>query len=396
MRLPARAFLASVGAPSDGVELGPDGAPIAFRIWKNGANATDMGVHKFTKRSAEELMASQAMRGNEFSIDVDHLSLSESAPPESRKAVGWMKLAVRPDGLWAVDVRWTAAVVAGLTADPPEWRYFSPAYNTDSKTNEIVQYLNTALTNNPRTWNVTALAAQSPQKGNGMKYEDCLAALMGDDEDKKTEAMAAMKAAFGEEKVAVGEKKEEKPAEAAAPPVAPKEEKKEETETAALVASLASTVHAMSKKLDEQASEKESAERASILAARPDLPKSLVATLQKMALPLMRETISAIPAATVTNKAAAQFVAGTRGDTQTADGTSTHRASQLPPKDRTELSQAMGREDETPKLPFWAAGGYRTYPQMNREQARQYASAKKITLPAPAPVLAPVAFAGGK
>ena len=140
------------------VEYGADGLPVAFRIWKAGDNVTDFGVHRFTSRSAKLLLQEQATRGNLISIDVDHLSLKPEAPPEARKAVGWHRLAVRNGELWAVNVQWTDAVRAGLVSEPPAWRYVSPAYDVDQ--GEIVSYLNTALTNNPATHDVTALATR--------------------------------------------------------------------------------------------------------------------------------------------------------------------------------------------------------------------------------------------
>ena len=128
----------------DGVERSATGAPTAFRIWKAGANVTDYGTHVFTETSARLLMGAQEARGNLFSIDVDHLSLSQgkdAAPPESRKAVGFHRLEVRPSDtgpeLWASSVEWTDVVRAGLEKNPPEWRYFSPAYDVDKKTGEI-------------------------------------------------------------------------------------------------------------------------------------------------------------------------------------------------------------------------------------------------------------------
>lgn len=55
-------------------------APTSFRIWRPGANPTDMGVHRFTPRSARLLLTSQAQRGNICSIDYDHLSLERERP----------------------------------------------------------------------------------------------------------------------------------------------------------------------------------------------------------------------------------------------------------------------------------------------------------------------------
>lgn len=239
-----------------GVEAGverpsPGAAPTAFRIWKAGDNPTDYGVHRFTKESANMLLAQQGVRGNLYSIDVDHLSHNEKAPPESRKAVGWHTLAVRDSEagpeLWAENVEWTDEVKAGLEAKVPEWRYFSPAYAVDKKTGEILSYSNTAITNNPATHRVTALATlqksiAAAQRAKVMSVErqiqhvfaaaatkkmtaaELCAAMMGDDEEKKTEAMMMIAAAFpGEE----GDEKKKEEARKASEAEA--EKKKEES-----------------------------------------------------------------------------------------------------------------------------------------------------------------------
>jgi Mu-like prophage I protein len=146
-----------------GVERpGPGKAPTAFRIWKSGDNVTDYGVHRFTRESAAAILADQGVRGNLYSIDVDHLSHDPKAPAENHAAVGWHRLATRDSEngpeLWAVDVEWTDDVKAGLEAKVPKWRYFSPAYSVDKKTGEIMGYSNLALTSSPATHCVTELA----------------------------------------------------------------------------------------------------------------------------------------------------------------------------------------------------------------------------------------------
>jgi phage I-like protein len=110
------------------------------------------------------LLTLQKQRGNLFSIDVDHMSLNSQAPPENHKAVGWFTIEARHGDLWAVNVEWTDDVRAGLAKDPPEWRYFSPAYDTKRDSGEIVRLLNIAVTNNPATWNVTALAGATGEE----------------------------------------------------------------------------------------------------------------------------------------------------------------------------------------------------------------------------------------
>ena len=297
-------------ATGDGVERqGPSKAPSAFRIWQAGLNQTDMGAHDFTEKSARALVEQQARRGVLFSIDVDHMSLNETSPPESRKAVGWHRLAIR-DGasgpeLWAVDVEWTDTVRAGLEKDPPEWRYFSPAYRLGKDTNEIASYVNTALTNNPATHFVTALAntkgasamaeeENKEKKGEGaeapMKLEDVLAALMGDDEGKKEAAKKCMSDAYakayapnedGEEKASEGEEKASEE----------KEEKKEEREEMSvalgevkdLVRDLGREFHVLKdsvaarEKRDRKAEEDQ--RRTAILAKRPDLTGAVLSTI---------------------------------------------------------------------------------------------------------------------
>lgn len=212
---------ASIVRAASSLLIEGDGAPTAFRIWKAGDNPTDLGVHRFTERSAALLIEQQERRGNLFSIDYDHLSLDRDRPATAGQAAGWHSLEVRDSDegpeLWAVAVEWCAPAKAGLEEDPPRWRYFSPAYEVD-KDGEIFSYVNLALCINPRTWNVTQLAtrrAQQPRM-NIMKKAALLAALKAaaeaGDEDAKSafaayggdEALAAARAAEGDDD---GEKK---------------------------------------------------------------------------------------------------------------------------------------------------------------------------------------------
>jgi hypothetical protein len=144
----------------------PTSAPTAFRIWQAGRNPADDGGCLFSTRSADLLMTEQTVRGNLYSIDFDHLSLMSDRPADAGRAAGWHRLAVRPgpDGapeLWAVDVEWCADAKAGLEEQPPRWRYFSPAFDIDADTREVVSYLNTALCINPKTWNNNQLATRT-------------------------------------------------------------------------------------------------------------------------------------------------------------------------------------------------------------------------------------------
>lgn len=139
----------------------PGKAPTAFRIWSYGPNACDGKTVVFSERSAEELIAEQAARGRLYSFDFDHRSLLPDVSPGAAQASGWHALEVREhDGkpeLWAASCDWTEEARAGLEADPPTWRYFSPAFAVEPKTREVLSYVNTALTNNPLTHGIPAL-----------------------------------------------------------------------------------------------------------------------------------------------------------------------------------------------------------------------------------------------
>lgn len=390
-------------AASDGVERSSTGAPIAFRIWRAGANVTDHGTHIFSAASARDLMAEQSARGNLYSIDVDHLSLSKEAPPEARKAVGFHRLEVRqsPDGpeLWATAVEWTDAVRGGLEKNPPEWRYFSPAYDVNKKTGEIASYLNLALTNNPATWGVTALASLALQRGT-MDYKEIAAALFGDDDEKKKEAKkcisgmselekkaykAAVKAAFadepdGDEKKDEPEKKEETKA-SEEPTPEKKDEKKEETASKAAIAAtseLATTVAKQQKEIDEFKAERLAKQRAEVLATRKDLPESLVATLAKMPIDLMVETIKGIPVPDAADPAAATRVTATRGSSHAdSGGYGATRAARLPPAQHQELRERMSGEPAVRAI-GWDKDHPNdlVFPQIDKAEARRVLAAR--------------------
>lgn len=183
---------------------GPGRAPTAFLIWRAGVNMSDGGADVFTRRSADLLMSEQASRGNLLSIDYDHLSLKENRPADAGRAAGWHRIAVRLDEngepeLWAVDVEWCQTARAGLEADPPEWRYFSPAFTPDEESGEILSYTNLAICVNPATWNNNQLACRASGRRTAMEQAEreklavlnALAALMNDEAAGDDAAAAA-------------------------------------------------------------------------------------------------------------------------------------------------------------------------------------------------------------
>jgi hypothetical protein len=243
-------------------------------------------------------------------------------------------------------------VRAGLTKDPPEWRYFSPAYDTKKSSGEIVRLLNLALTNNPATHHVTALAnATAGDEESTMadedKKEETLAAMLAayDDEkdDKKKEEMKAaikakFKAAFGDDdKPAPADDKpaEKKETKADAPPPEKKETKADEPpakDEAKIAASIADKAivdfEAKRKARDEQI------EKDRILAA---LPAGDRETYKDLSLAQVERIVKRHHADVLTHFASAGSTMPTRGATQTE-----HRASSLPDGERDQLDKEMG------------------------------------------------------
>jgi len=235
-------------------------APTRFRIWKAGENMTDHGPIYFTAKSAALLKARQEERKTLYSIDYDHLSLSENRPAEAGQASGWHKLDFPLDAngepeLWATDVEWCQGAKEGIEARPPKWRYISPAYFTD-KEGQIIEYVNLALCINPATHDGTSLASRTQfvkNKDAAMDIESILAMLkalsmtegLGDEAKAKiAEIMAALEKAPASTPAPAAAKADEA---APAPATeAPKpEEKKDSFDLANRLAAAESQLHSM-------------------------------------------------------------------------------------------------------------------------------------------------------
>ncbi len=188
----------------EGASADIDSAPTEFRIFPAGVFVTDDGPHKMTRETAEELVELFRARGNEMCIDHDHATTSLDAPPENRKAAGWIgDLEVRGEGeLWAIHVRWDPMVEEWILAKPPKIRYVSPwyAFKMDGDLAIPTMINNVAVTNNPKTWHCWRLASQAVAvREKGMNESDtlnmgklliALLALMGAG-DERIKAMAA-------------------------------------------------------------------------------------------------------------------------------------------------------------------------------------------------------------
>jgi len=348
------------------VERGPGGAPVAFRIWPAGKTMTDKGPQFFTERSAALLMAEQTARQNLFSIDVDHLSLNEVAPPEARKAVGWHKLAVRRDAsgapeLWAVEAEWTDVASQGLAKEPPEWRYFSPAYQVDPKTREVVSYLNTALTNIPATWGVTALAS-SPQRGSVVMTKREMIAMFkkmseGDSPEAKACGLVVSMLESGtmpsEEPDGDEPPPHEEPdgdeANRPAPAAPPAETSRAASRTPAAPGvdpELGKLLARVQELETREAKRLEDDERAKLMATRPDLKGAVRAVVEKLPLAHIKELLPTLPKGPEVDPAAAAQATATRG----AGQSNTERGVRSSPEQKASIDARMGLAAKGPAI----------------------------------------------
>jgi phage I-like protein len=180
-----RTFIAALG--------GSEGAcPSEFRIFAYGTTDTLKGDYDFDDESAKAVLKNAADYGNKLTIDYEHQALSD--PPVRAPAAGRYRLALKDDGLYAVDVEWTPAAQKHL-ADK-EYLYYSPAFVPDDK-GRPERLLNVALTNIPATKNMTPLvAAKAPIEEPKMKT--VLLSLGLKDSASEAEALSAVTSLRGQ------------------------------------------------------------------------------------------------------------------------------------------------------------------------------------------------------
>lgn len=109
--------------------------------------------------SANALLSASTDQADKYLIDYDHQTLHSKANGQQAPAAGWFaELAWRPDdGLYAVDVEWTAAASAAIEAK--EYRYISPVLRYNPTTGEVTGLLMAALVNYPALDGLNDLAA---------------------------------------------------------------------------------------------------------------------------------------------------------------------------------------------------------------------------------------------
>lgn len=140
----------------EGVERGPDGLPVAFRLFRAGPNETTKGTFIFDAAAAESVMSAAKAYGNDLAIDLEHASLDPDAPNWDPDARGYFNLELRNGELWAVNVRWSPDGERRLRERTQ--RYISPAFPRDAE-GRVIELVNIALVAQPATFSTPALIA---------------------------------------------------------------------------------------------------------------------------------------------------------------------------------------------------------------------------------------------
>ena len=127
-----------------------DGRPAALAGWT------------LTASNATAIVRAAAAQANDFVIDYEHQTMKATQNGQPAPAAGWFKRMEWRDteGLFAVDVRWTARASAMILAG--EYRYISPVFSYDA-TGEITGLLSAAITNTPALDGLTDMAAAKRQ-----------------------------------------------------------------------------------------------------------------------------------------------------------------------------------------------------------------------------------------
>ncbi|HGG6424474.1 TPA: phage protease [Salmonella enterica subsp. enterica serovar Kottbus] len=114
-----------------------DGRPKECRTWVMNAAC------------AQRLITAAASKKTDYSFDYEHQTLRAVENGKPAPASAWFKSLewVEGDGLYAVEVEWTAT--ASQMISNREYRYLSPMFNYNPVTGEVGQLINVALTNLP-------------------------------------------------------------------------------------------------------------------------------------------------------------------------------------------------------------------------------------------------------
>lgn len=115
---------------------------------------------QLTPEIAARVIARMAAKTNDTLIDYEHQSLHKEANGKPAPAAGWFhQLEFRTDGLWAINVGWTASAKKAIAEK--EYRYISAVFSYYKGTGEVLEIISVAVTNTPALDGLNSLAALS-------------------------------------------------------------------------------------------------------------------------------------------------------------------------------------------------------------------------------------------
>lgn len=135
-------------------------APEWMLLFKAGWGRLDDGSKFLVDKKAFDLIqAGIKTQGNEIHFDYEHASVMERATlANGAPAAGWIKELTWEDGVGIkVRVEWTNKAAAHIASR--EYRYFSPVFGVHKKDLRVCYLDSVALTNRPKTSNLTPILA---------------------------------------------------------------------------------------------------------------------------------------------------------------------------------------------------------------------------------------------
>lgn len=136
-------------------------APAWMLLFKAGMGRLADGIEYLVDKDAFAMIAADwAGKGNDLHFDYEHASLKAEAAP----AAGWIKELKWEDcaGVMA-RVEWTSKAAEFIKNK--EYRYFSPVFGIRKKDKRVCWLDSVALTNRPRTTNLSPIMAKINRKG---------------------------------------------------------------------------------------------------------------------------------------------------------------------------------------------------------------------------------------
>jgi hypothetical protein len=148
--------------------------PAEIQLWNVGDNPTDYGIHKWTERSKQEVVARYNERGNPLLIDVEHNGANVDGEPAVTG--GYARLELRDGAPWLV-FDWSAYGVDQIATR--QRLFLSPEYDVDADTNEITKLYRVSLVADPGTYRARVLAAAAISNATkGSPMDPTLAAIL--------------------------------------------------------------------------------------------------------------------------------------------------------------------------------------------------------------------------